>query len=224
MIKQTKKICKGTTSHTKNYGCGKGVYKRHFGLCNTCLIDWCFNDPEGKKYYEKMKLKGKKKIEAIDKKEIKEQKELIIKKSELEKKLQSTINQIVRLIDQDNGCISCRHGWETSATRQMHAGHFYSVGAHPELRFNLFNIHKQCSVCNNYLSGNETNYTKGLLLHYGNDYMWKVAELKGKYNSLHLDKGRLNELIKIASGIKNDIIRGVDYSRAQINKELNIYE
>ena len=71
---------------------------------------------------------------------------------------QSAFNSFIRARDADQPCISCgRHH-----TGQYHAGHFLSVGARPELRFEERNVHKQCSACNNYLAGNIVLYRKAL--------------------------------------------------------------
>lgn len=73
--------------------------------------------------------------------------------------LQTVFNRYIRMRDQNRPCISCgRHH-----NGQYHAGHFRSVGACPELRFNEDNVHKQCSVCNNHKSGNQQQYRLGLL-------------------------------------------------------------
>jgi hypothetical protein len=62
---------------------------------------------------------------------------------------QRAFNQFVRLRDKDRECISCgvmnppeRFGgaWD--------CGHYRSVGAAPELRFEELNAHKQCKACN----------------------------------------------------------------------------
>ncbi len=62
---------------------------------------------------------------------------------------QAAFNEFVRLRDHDKPCVSCgitnppmKHGgaWD--------AGHFLSRGAHPELRFEPDNCHKQCKSCN----------------------------------------------------------------------------
>lgn len=74
-------------------------------------------------------------------------------------KAQQAFNQYIRTRDADSPCISCgRHH-----TGQYHAGHYLTTGAHPELRFDEDNCHKQCSVCNNHLSGNIENYTPKLI-------------------------------------------------------------
>ncbi|XWJ90311.1 recombination protein NinG [Phytobacter ursingii] len=50
---------------------------------------------------------------------------------------------------------------------QYHAGHFRTTGASPELRFDEDNCHKQCSACNNHLSGNLTAYRPALIAKIG---------------------------------------------------------
>lgn len=70
------------------------------------------------------------------------------------KKTQAVFNQYIRLRDSKLPCISCGRHHEG----QYHAGHYRTVGAHPELRFHEFNNHKQCSACNNHLSGNIVEY------------------------------------------------------------------
>ncbi len=74
---------------------------------------------------------------------------------------QAVINRYVRLRDAALGCASCSKPatWQG----QWHASHFRSVGAAPHLRFNLWNIHKACSVCNNHLSGNLAGYRPALV-------------------------------------------------------------
>jgi hypothetical protein len=81
----------------------------------------------------------------------------------LQKKLtQALVNKYIRLRDDDRTCISC-----LKYTGQMQAGHYLSVGSHPNLRFAARNIHKQCATCNNHLSGNLIEFRKGLVKRYG---------------------------------------------------------
>lgn len=75
------------------------------------------------------------------------------------KKTQGIFNGYIRLRDSDLPCISCRR----HHTGQYHAGHYKTVGANPELRFHPDNCHKQCSACNNHLSGNIVNFRIGLV-------------------------------------------------------------
>lgn len=78
------------------------------------------------------------------------------------KEAETVVNRYVRLRDQYAGldCISCDRTtyWEG----QWHASHFKAVGANSALRYNLWNIHRSCSVCNNHLSGNIAAYSKRL--------------------------------------------------------------
>lgn len=70
------------------------------------------------------------------------------------------VNRYVRLRDAHLGCVSCSKtkNW----TGQWHASHFRSVGAATAVRFNLWNIHKACSQCNKWLSGNLAAYEPAL--------------------------------------------------------------
>jgi rubredoxin len=77
------------------------------------------------------------------------------------KEAEREVNKYCRLRDHADGCISC----DKPATwgGQWHASHFRSVGASPATRFNTFNIHKACSICNNHLSGNIGAYEPRLI-------------------------------------------------------------
>lgn len=74
------------------------------------------------------------------------------------KQAQTEFNAFIRERDADLPCISCGRFHDG----QYHAGHYRTVGANPELRFNEDNCHKQCSPCNNHLSGNIENYTPSI--------------------------------------------------------------
>ncbi|MCW6600785.1 recombination protein NinG [Yersinia ruckeri] len=74
------------------------------------------------------------------------------------KQAQTEFNAFIRERDADLPCISCGRFHDG----QYHAGHYRTVGANPELRFNEDNCHRQCAPCNNHLSGNIENYTPAL--------------------------------------------------------------
>jgi len=82
---------------------------------------------------------------------------------------ETACNALVRERDKDLPCISCgsddsRYRLSQGVYRTVwQAGHYKSVGSHPELRFNLDNIHKQCIYCNMELSGNQIQYRIGLV-------------------------------------------------------------
>lgn len=79
------------------------------------------------------------------------------------KQAQHAFNEFIRYRDRHLTCVSCDRHHEG----QYHAGHFRTTGANPELRFNEDNCHKQCSVCNNHLSGNLTAYRPALIAKIG---------------------------------------------------------
>lgn len=78
---------------------------------------------------------------------------------------QSTVNRLCLLLDQGKPCISC--GRPDQGGRLRNAGHFKSRGANSGLRYDLRNIHLQCTHCNLYASGNVEGYRQGLLERYG---------------------------------------------------------
>ena len=113
-----------------------------------------------------------------ERKETREAKVRLKSKSEWLKKAQTVFNQYIRLRDKDLPCISCQR----FHTGQYHAGHYLTTGAHPELRFDELNVHKQCSACNNYLSGNIVEYRINLISKIGID---AVNYLEGKHEPKH---------------------------------------
>lgn len=108
------------------------------------------------------------------------------------KKAQTAFNRFIRLRDADKPCVSCgRHH-----TGQYHAGHYRTVGAAPELRFDPMNCHKQCAPCNNHKSGNLTEYRIELVRRIGVD---GVAYLEGPHKP---KKYTIDELKEIAQRYK----------------------
>jgi len=73
------------------------------------------------------------------------------------KKVQKVFNAYIRERDKDKPCISCDRVYvENTVGGQWDCGHYLSVGAFPELRFEPLNAHKQCKSCN----GGSGKYTK----------------------------------------------------------------
>lgn len=68
-------------------------------------------------------------------------------------KAQVEFNKFIRNRD-GNWCISCNK----PSTGQIHAGHYRSTKAAPQLRFNEDNVQSQCAHCNMYNSGNIGEY------------------------------------------------------------------
>ena len=104
------------------------------------------------------------KVAAVkERKETKAKLDKLKSKAQWAREAQTAFNTWIRLRDADQPCISCgRHH-----KGQYHAGHYLSVGARPELRFEPLNVHKQCAPCNTHLSGNAVLFRKGLLAKHG---------------------------------------------------------
>lgn len=122
---------------------------------------------------------------------IKAVRERLKPRSERLKDLQDVFNRFVRLRDKNLPCISCGRYHQG----QWHAGHYRSVGACPELRFNEDNCHKQCSVCNNHKSGNAIEYRINLVAKIGVE---RVEFLERKdHPPLKLTDDEIKALIKV---------------------------
>lgn len=153
-IKKTKlKTC-------KNAECKKKFEPKQFAqvVCDwSCAVEYGVQQKLKKTRLERLK----------ERKEYKDTKEKLKTRQEWLKEAQQLVNKYVRLRDSHLGCVSCDKpaNWDG----QWHASHFRSVGAAPQLRFNLWNIHKSCSVCNNWKSGNLAEYAPRLRDKIGND-------------------------------------------------------
>jgi len=137
---------------------------------------------------EKNKGKNEKKEKTKIKKDLREAAKTI---STYRKELQIIVNKIVREIDAGFNCISSNRAYKTNDQ----AGHYYSVGAYPSLRFNLHNIYSQSVSDNLYKSGNQIGYTKGLIDTFGDGWIKIVTKLPEEYKSIKLTKEDLKECI-----------------------------
>ena len=126
----------------------------------------------------------------IEAKRIRERKVELKPRSKWLAEAQAAVNQYVRLVDQALPCISCGRYHQG----QYHAGHYRSIGSMPSLRFNVHNIHKQCSACNNNLSGNLIAYRVNLIKKIGAE---RVAWLEGPHPVRSFDIVYLRRIRKI---------------------------
>ena len=141
-------------------------------LHDDCIDPWLVIQ-QGKK-----KLKAAKEKRAAAVKERKADKEKLKSRSDWAREAQAAFNGWARLRDADQPCISCgRHH-----QGQYHAGHYLSVGARPELRFEPLNVHKQCAPCNTHLSGNAVLFRKALLVKIG---LEQLDWLEGPHQTRH---------------------------------------
>lgn len=147
-------------------------------------IEWTQTE-EAKKKAKRLKKESEKQ----ERKAIQKRKAELRPKSWYVKEAQKWFNKFIRLRDSSKPCISCGRNHKG----QYHAGHFLTTGAHPELRFEELNCHKQCSVCNNHLSGNLINYRINLIKKIGIE---KVEWLEGPHEAKHYTIDDLKEIIK----------------------------
>ena len=105
--------------------------------------------------------KAKHKVKTDKAKEREKIKEKLKTHSEWLNDLQKVFNTYIRLRDKGKPCISCGaiYGKYTPT-----AGHYFSVGSSPNLRFNEDNVHGQCWYnCNKNKHGNIAEYTPNLI-------------------------------------------------------------
>lgn len=110
---------------------------------------------QGKKKVAKDRLEAEKE----ERVKLRERKESVQPLSYYHKKAQAAFNAFIRERDAGHPCISC--GRNTGA--KMNAGHYRTVGASKETRYDEDNCHLQCEHCNSYLSGNVGEYRPRLI-------------------------------------------------------------
>lgn len=107
--------------------------------------------------------------------------------------LQTATNELIRMIDFEQPCISCG-----CYPKKPHAGHYHSVKSNNTLRYHLFNIWLQCYKCNDRLSGNIIEYNKGLRTEYSNELQIYIEQyLVCQFQLLKLTKDDLIKFLAI---------------------------
>lgn len=127
--------------------------------------------------------KATKALDQLERKEIKVRKEKLKSRADHLREAQAAVNEYVRMRDAHLPCISCDstpNDNDLMTGSRWDAGHYRSVGACPELRFEPLNIHRQCVKCNRNLSGNAVEYRIRLVLRIGID---KVAWIEGPHEA-----------------------------------------
>lgn len=219
------KKCRGIGVAIKAIGCGQLKLGRKFGLCPKCYKEWLLNTPEGQKKIEAAKIKAVKKVKIeIDKKAKYDKQKWINANTDFKSKLQIKVNVIVRLLDAGLPCLA-----REKHANQMHAGHVYSRGSNPSMRYNLHNIHRQSAQSNHYQS-DDLKMREGLIREYGQDYMDFVDQLK-QTRPIKLTQDDYIKSFNIATHIEKTLKKeNRTYSleeriqkRNDINIKLNIY-
>jgi hypothetical protein len=165
-----------------------------------------------KKKQDKLRAKEKKKVDDVTKEERKQSKERLKElrtRSKWYDMLQTLVNQFVRWRDRNEPCCTCG---TTNPNIKYDAGHFHTKKARPDIRFELKNIHKQCSQnCNVYGSGMRNEYEKFIAKKYGQEQVDKLARvgpsLKEQFpnwQDIELEIKRYRKLLR-SVGIKPNI-------------------
>ena len=121
-------------------------------------------------------------------------------KSWMRARAQTAFNAYIRKRDEKEPCISCGRFHQG----QYHAGHYRTRGTNPELAFNELNCHKQCSACNNHLSGNLVNYRRNLVDKIGQD---KLEWLEGPHEPKKYTLGEYEEIYQTYKKKLKDLVK-----------------
>ncbi|MEG0968523.1 MAG: recombination protein NinG [Pseudomonas sp.] len=127
--------------------------------------------------------KARKAIDQRERREIQVRKEKLKTRADHMREAQVLFNEFIRLRDAGQPCISCDslpNDHDLITGSRWDAGHYRSVGACPELRFEPLNVHRQCVKCNRNLSGNAVEYRIRLVHRIGVD---QVAFLEGPHQA-----------------------------------------
>ncbi|MEN9655094.1 MAG: hypothetical protein RL311_2 [Bacteroidota bacterium] len=135
--------------------------------------------------------------------------------------LQKEINSIVREIDKHHPCISSQR----SLGKNYDAGHLYSRGSNPHIRYHLFNIFAQSVHDNQWKSGNQLDFVFGIEKIFGLEVKDYCLSLKG-LPELKLSIEEIKEKIPIARSIlkwcKMQDRKFTLQERISLRKEFNI--
>jgi hypothetical protein len=160
------------------------------------FCNWAHAIAHGKALAEKKKIKDKVSGDKIARAKHTIDKKSVRSRSKWYATLQKLVNQwVTKVRDADEACCTCG---TRSVDIKYDAGHFFTVGARKDIRFNPMNIHKQCSQqCNVYGSGMRLEYERFIIARYGE---------KG-LDELTLEGKTLKDQFPAWQDIENEIIR-----------------
>lgn len=173
-----KRLCTVANKLLKCTGCGKrfpreSMISQPSGKFHSqdCMIKWAMAKQEAQRARKLAKAKAEqRKQEKAARAKHRADKERIRSRDEWYQILQALVNQyVVHVRDNGKPCFTCG---TTKPNIKYDAGHYRSRGACKELRFELTNIHKQCSVnCNQHGSGMRAEYRQAIIEKYGQDHL-----------------------------------------------------
>ena len=147
--------------------CGKRVRDyiviNNVAFCSReSAVKWSYDN---KSTGKKIRDKEQKKKDTVRKKELKS-------RGDWYRELQTVVNYYVKHIKENNG--PCRTCGTHNPNIKYDAGHYIAVGHNMDLRFELTNIHIQCSMqCNQFGRGMPVEYGEFIKQEYGEGhYHW----------------------------------------------------
>lgn len=135
-------------------------------------------------------IKAKEKVKKDNIRLTKIEKERLKTKSAWLNDLREVFNYYIRLRDRGQPCISCGR----PLIGKYDAGHYFTVGAYPNIRFNEDNVHAQCVFCNQHKHGNSAEYALRLPIRIGQERFEKLLEERNK--PLNITIPEIKEKIK----------------------------
>jgi len=160
---------------------------QRFGLTYACGFDHAIEYAQ--RNVRKKQQAAQRKAEREEKRRHREQKETVRPLKWYQDRAKEACHAYIRARDEKEPCISCRR----YHTGQYHAGHYRPSGVNSALRYDERNIHKQCSACNEHLSGNLTPYRRSLIQKLGEE---TVCELEQNNEVKRWGKDELIEIRK----------------------------
>lgn len=150
--------------------------------------------------------KGQAEVKKAQRRELRDYRSKNESLGSLTKKAQDAFNRYIRARDVDKPCISCDKtdtrahltgsGWD--------CGHYRTVGAQPQLRFEPLNAAKQCVKCNQHLGGNTVEYGIRLRKRIG---LAQFAWLEGPHDPKRYRHDDLIEIRKKFERLTKELIK-----------------
>jgi ribosomal protein L37AE/L43A len=186
------------------------------------MFTWCSNDCA----FELSKIiMDKQKRQALIKQRqnTKIEKEKLKTKGNYIKELQTVFNRLIRLIDKDQPCIA-RNYKSDERSNMWDAGHLYSTGSVPALRFWAHNVHKQSKASNRDKGGDPMLYQENLVIRYGQKYLQNLVIARKLFIKMNWSKEQLYKSKIECLLIEREIKSGKAITRDEINARLELYD
>lgn len=225
-MKETKTCKKGTGKALGFEGCEKQLPKINYGKTNFkyglgiscgCYSKWLLETKEGQETLKKSQIRGVKKVKEEKKKEDRRKKEENKSIAKLIQEARAPFQKLIRIRDLGKNCICCNKTLPHNIGN-YDAGHFYSAEKNSALIFHPNNVHGQLVYCNQYLHGNENEYTMGIKNRIGEQKYNELQDYKKKHHGhkwsrsdiIEIKKHYNKELREVEKGIKT--IGEVDFT------------